>query len=179
MMKKLLMTVLFFAAMAFAGESSVRPESAIPTPAEEMGNSKENRDLAAKEREDWQRMRAERKQARERILSEMRNKSAEEKKTMREEMGKNREESPVLKKLPRKISRTCRRGIEIVGWIRRNSQNLVALDLTKNVPVDDSPGHNSDSTFCFSCGSGIPGGSLFSCHEGGRGRGYLLGHRVI
>ena len=102
MMKKLLMTVLFFAAMAFAGESSVRPESAIPTPAEEMGNSKENRDLAAKEREDWQRMRAERKQARERILSEMRNKSAEEKKTMREEMGKNRERKPRLEEAPPK-----------------------------------------------------------------------------
>ena len=100
MMKRLLMTVLFFAVMAFAEESSVRPESAIPTPAEEMGNSKENRDLAAKEREDWQRMRAERKQARERILSEMRNKSAAEKRAMREEMGKNRERRPRLEDAP-------------------------------------------------------------------------------
>ena len=102
MMKRLLMTILFFAAMAFAEESSVRPESAIPTPAEEMGNSKENRDLAAKEKEDWQKMRAERKQARERILSEMRNKSAEEKKAMREEMGKNREKRPRIEDAPPK-----------------------------------------------------------------------------
>ena len=98
MMKRLLMTVLFFAVIA--EESSVRPESAIPTPAEEMGNSKENRDLAAKEREDWQRMRAERKQARERILSEMRNKSVAEKRAMREEMGKNRERRPRLEDAP-------------------------------------------------------------------------------
>lgn len=102
MMKRLLMTILFFAAMAFAEESSVRPESAIPTPAEEMGNSKENRNLAAKEKEDWQKMRAERKQARERILSEMRNKSAEEKRAMREEMGKNRERRPRLEDAPPK-----------------------------------------------------------------------------
>lgn len=102
MMKRLLMTVLFFAVIAFAGESSVRPESAIPTPAEEMENSKENRDLAAKEREDWQRMRAERKQARERILSEMRNKSVAEKRAMREEMGKNREKKPRLEDAPPK-----------------------------------------------------------------------------
>ena len=102
MMKRLLMTVLFFAVMAFAEESSVRPESAIPTPAEEVEISKENRDLAAKEREDWQRMRAERKQARERILSEMRNKSVAEKRAMREEMGKNREKKPRLEDAPPK-----------------------------------------------------------------------------
>ena len=102
MMKRLLMTVLFFVAVAFAQETSVRPESAIPTPAEEMGISKENRDLAAKEREDWQRMRAERKQAREQILSEMRNKSAAEKRAMREEMGKNREKKPRFEDVPPK-----------------------------------------------------------------------------
>jgi hypothetical protein len=102
MMKRLLMTVLFFAVIAFAEESSVRPESAIPTPAEEVEISKENRDLAAKEREDWQRMRAERKQARERILSEMRNKSVAEKRAMREEMGKNREKKPRLEDAPPK-----------------------------------------------------------------------------
>jgi hypothetical protein len=94
MMKKLLMTVLFFAAMVFAGESSVRPESAIPTPAEEMGNSKENRDLAAKEREDWQRMRAERKQAREQILSKLREAPPSERNQMRQNGLKNRDERP-------------------------------------------------------------------------------------
>jgi hypothetical protein len=100
MMKRLLMTVLFFAVIAVAEESSVMSYSAIPSPAEEVEISKENRDLAAKEREDWQRMRAERKQARERILSEMRNKSAAEKRAMREEMGKNRERRPRLEDAP-------------------------------------------------------------------------------
>lgn len=102
MMVRLLMTVLVFTAVAFAGESSVRPESAIPTPAEEMEISRGNQELAAKEREDWQKMRAERKQAREQILLEMRNKSAAEKKAMREEMGKNREKRPRFEDAPPK-----------------------------------------------------------------------------
>ena len=90
-----LMKFLFvFAAMAFAADASVRPESAIPTPAEEVRNSDNMRELATKEKEDWQKMRAERKQAREQILLEMRNKSADEKRAMREEMGKNRGNKP-------------------------------------------------------------------------------------
>lgn len=89
-------TALFFvcAAMAFAAESSVRPEAAVPTPAEETGISKDSRELPASEREDWQKMRAERKKAREQILSDLRNKSSDEKNSLRWESEKKRDKKP-------------------------------------------------------------------------------------
>ena len=48
--------------------------------------------LGAKESADWQKLRAERRAAREQILSDLRNSSAAEKKNIRQEVSKKRDE---------------------------------------------------------------------------------------
>ena len=102
MMKRLITLLMVCAAMAFAAESSVRPEADVATPAEEAGISKDSREFAASDRENWQKMRAERKQAREQILSDLRNRSAEEKNSMRWESEKNRDKTPRFEEGPPK-----------------------------------------------------------------------------
>lgn len=77
---------LMMTATAFAGESSLRPESSIPTPAEKSGISQETPTLGAKESEDWKKLREERRQAREQILSDLRASSAAEKQSIRQEV---------------------------------------------------------------------------------------------
>ena len=66
------------AAFSYAATSSVRPESSVPTPAENKEISREMANLGAKESADWQKLRAERRAAREQILSDLRNSSAAE-----------------------------------------------------------------------------------------------------
>lgn len=83
-----------YAAMAFAVDPSARPEVAVPIPAEETLISADSRELTAGEREDWQKMRAERKAAREQMLSDLRKKRDSEKNSVRLNMEKNRDKKP-------------------------------------------------------------------------------------
>lgn len=69
------------------------PESSVPTPAERMEVSQEAPDLGAKESENWQKMRAERKQAREQILSKLRESSRADKKSIQRDVSKKRNEN--------------------------------------------------------------------------------------
>ncbi|MBR2075625.1 MAG: hypothetical protein IJ977_10325, partial [Fibrobacter sp.] len=64
------------------------------TPAEKQEFSKETPGLSQQERADWQRMREERKQAREQILSKLRESSPSERSEMRQNGLKNRDERP-------------------------------------------------------------------------------------
>ena len=82
------------AALSYAAPSSARPESSVPTPAENMEISREMPNLGAKESADWQKLRAERRAAREQILTDLRNSSAAEKKNIRQEVSKKRDEKP-------------------------------------------------------------------------------------
>ena len=95
-MKKttLITTIMMAAALSYAAPSSARPESSVPTPAENMEISREMPNLGAKESADWQRLRAERRAAREQILTDLRNSSAAEKKNIRQEVSKKRDEKP-------------------------------------------------------------------------------------
>lgn len=86
--------VLMTAATVFAGESSLRPESSIPTPAVKSEISQEAPTLGAKESEDWKKLREERRQAREQILSDLRASSAAEKQSIRQEVTKNKGNQP-------------------------------------------------------------------------------------
>ena len=90
----LILTIAMAAALCYAVPSSVRPESSVPTPAERSEISRETPDLGAKESADWQRLRAERRAAREQILTDLRNRSASEKNNIRQEVSKNRNDSP-------------------------------------------------------------------------------------
>lgn len=94
-MKKttLILTIMMAAAMSFAEESSVRPESSVPTPAENAEISQETQVLGAKESADWQKMRAERRKAREQILSDLRSRSTVEKQSIRQNVSEKRDES--------------------------------------------------------------------------------------
>ena len=80
------------AALSFAAPSSVRPESSVPTPVEKAEISRDTQNLGAKESADWQKLRAERRAAREQILTDLRNSSAAEKKNIRQEVSKKRDE---------------------------------------------------------------------------------------
>lgn len=91
---KLISTVMVSAALSYAADDSMRPESSIPTPAEASEISREMPDLSAKDRADWQKMRAERKQAREQILSRLKESSAAEKQSIRQDVSKNRNVPP-------------------------------------------------------------------------------------
>lgn len=92
-MKKSIFTlVMLVAAMAFADQSSLRPESSVPTPAEKSEVSRETPNLSAKDSEEWQKMRAERREARRQILSDLRNSSAAEKQTIRQNVAETRNE---------------------------------------------------------------------------------------
>ena len=82
------------AALSYAAPSSARPESSVPTPAENMEISREMPNLGAKESADWQKLRAERRAAREQILTDLRNSSSAEKKNIRQEVSKKRNEKP-------------------------------------------------------------------------------------
>ena len=95
-MKKLnlISTILMAAALGYAAPSSARPESSVPTPAENAEISREMPDLGAKESAEWQRLRAERRAAREQILTDLRNSSAAEKQNIRQEVSKKRDEKP-------------------------------------------------------------------------------------
>lgn len=86
--------ILAGVAMAFAAEPLDRPEVAVPIPAEETRISADSRELTASEREDWQKMRAERKAAREQMLSDLRKKRDSEKNSARLNMEKNRDIKP-------------------------------------------------------------------------------------
>ena len=95
-MKKLnlISTILMAAALGYAAPSSVRPESSVPTPAENAEISREIPDLGAKESAEWQKLRAERRAAREQILTDLRNSSAAEKQNIRQEVSKKRDDKP-------------------------------------------------------------------------------------
>ncbi len=85
---------LMMTATAIVAQPSMRPESAIPTPAERASISQDAPALGAKESEDWQRLRAERRQAREQILSDLRSSSAAEKNFIRQEVAKDKAPRP-------------------------------------------------------------------------------------
>ena len=91
-MKHLAFLSIFFVtvACAFAAETAAMPESSVPTPADMSEISSEIPDLGAKESEDWQKMRAERKAAREQILSKLRESSREDKRLIRESVSEKR-----------------------------------------------------------------------------------------
>lgn len=84
------------AATSFAGNFAAQPESVVPTPAERAEVSKEAPNLGAKENADWQKMRAERKQAREEILSNLRNRSKDEKRELRQGPAEKKNEKPFI-----------------------------------------------------------------------------------
>jgi hypothetical protein len=65
--------------------------------------------LGAKESADWQKLRAERRAAREQILTDLRNSSSAEKKNIRQEVSKKRNEKPRFEgEIPKKQSRERR-----------------------------------------------------------------------
>ena len=110
-MKKttLITTIMMAAALSYAAPSSARPESSVPTPAENMEISREMPNLGAKESADWQKLRAERRAAREQILTDLRNSSAAEKKNIRQDVSKKRNEKPRFEgEIPKNQSRERR-----------------------------------------------------------------------
>lgn len=110
-MKKttLITTIMMATALSYAVPSSARPESSVPTPAEKMEISREMPNLGAKESADWQKLRAERRAAREQILRDLRNSSSAEKKNIRQEVSKKRNENPRFEgEIPKNQSRERR-----------------------------------------------------------------------
>ena len=87
-MKKIVMASAVMAATAMAGEIDSRPEASVPTPVEARETLDKVPKMSEKENVDWQKMREERRLAREQILKDLRNNSAAEKKELREAVAK-------------------------------------------------------------------------------------------
>ena len=87
-MKKIVMASAVMAATAMAGEIDSRPEASVPTPVEAREALDKVPNMSEKENVDWQKMREERRIAREQILKDLRNNSAAEKKELREAVAK-------------------------------------------------------------------------------------------
>ena len=83
-MKKILMASAVVVVTAMAGDMEFRPEASVPTPVEARETLNNIPKLSEKENVDWQKMREERRVAREQILQNLRSNSAAEKKDMRE-----------------------------------------------------------------------------------------------
>ena len=94
--------VTLVATMSFA-QGSAMPESSVPTPAEKMETLKGAPDLGAKESAEWQKLRAERKQAREQILSRLRESNNVEKQQLRQDVSKKRNEKSHFEGKPPKL----------------------------------------------------------------------------
>ncbi|MCQ2097113.1 MAG: hypothetical protein MJY87_04110 [Fibrobacter sp.] len=122
MKKRILTSVMLVAAMTFAGQSSLRPESSVPTPAEKSEISRETPDLSAKDNEEWQRMRAERREARRQILSDLRNSSANEKQAIRQDVSGNRDEKPRVEGDPSRNMQPRERD-PFYGWQEPRGKN--------------------------------------------------------
>ena len=89
------------ATLSFA-QGFAAPESSVPTPAESAEISNQTPDLGAKESAEWQKMRAERKQAREQILSKLKERSNVEKQGIRQDVSKKRNEKSRFEGKPQK-----------------------------------------------------------------------------
>lgn len=78
-MKKIVMASAVVAVTAMAGDLESRPEASVPTPAERHEILNKVPNLSEKENVDWQKLREERRAAREQILKDLRKNSALEK----------------------------------------------------------------------------------------------------
>lgn len=87
-MKKIVMASAVMAATAMAGDLESSPEASVPTPVEAREALDKVPKMSEKENVDWQKMREERRIAREQILRDLRNNSAVEKKELREAVAK-------------------------------------------------------------------------------------------
>ena len=94
-MKKIVMASAVMAATAMAGEIDSRPEASVPTPVEARETLDKVPKMSEKENVDWQKMREERRLAREQILKDLRYNSVAEKKELRNELAK-----PAVAELP-------------------------------------------------------------------------------
>ena len=83
-MKKIVMASAVMAATAMAGDMESRPEASVPTPVEAREALSNIPKFSEKENVDWQKLREERRAAREQILENLRNKTAIEKNEVRD-----------------------------------------------------------------------------------------------
>ncbi|MCR5378773.1 MAG: hypothetical protein K6E57_07460 [Fibrobacter sp.] len=133
-------SILLSTAFVFAGGLAAQPESSVPTPAERSEFSRETPDLGAKEKADWQKMRAERKVAREQILSKLRASSSAEKKGLRNDVSqkrneKSRFEGESQKKQPRERQ---------PFYERPDSHNMNPMRGMPMLPMMPPPMHQGD-----------------------------------
>jgi len=99
-MKKIVMASAMMAATAMAGDFESRPEASVPTPVETREAFDKVPNMSEKENKDWQKLREERRAAREQILENLRNKTAGEKNEMRDVAAKPVAlETPIEKKV--------------------------------------------------------------------------------
>lgn len=82
-MKKIVMASAMMASVAMANDMDSRPEASVPTPVERHEAVGNVPNFSEKENVDWQKLREERRVAREQILRNLRENSAAEKKEMR------------------------------------------------------------------------------------------------
>ena len=113
-MKKIVMASAVMAATAMAGEIDSRPEASVPTPVEARETLDKVPKMSEKENVDWQKMREERRLAREQILKDLRNNSVAEKKELRNELAK-----PAVAELPPVAEKPMEQNLEMEWVLKR------------------------------------------------------------
>ena len=106
-MKKIVMASAVMAATAMAGDFESRPEASVPTPVERSESLDKVPKMSEKENVDWQKMREERRIAREQILKDLRNNSVAQKKEMREAIAK-----PAVSEIPPVAEKPLEKNVE-------------------------------------------------------------------
>jgi hypothetical protein len=123
-MKKIVMASAVMAATAMAGEIDSRPEASVPTPVEARETLDKVPKMSEKENVDWQKMREERRLAREQILKDLRTNSVAEKKELRNELAK-----PAVAELPPVAEKDAVKIIWAIGIVFGILGIIVALTM--------------------------------------------------
>lgn len=130
------LAALLAVSVCCAAGFSDAPESSIPTPAESGSVNRDAPDIGVKEKADWQKLREERREAREQILQRLKN-SAEEKNALRENTKTQRNpKAAIANENP------------IVPPHERNGLNPMinpSADKMKEHPMIMPPGHLKDN----------------------------------
>lgn len=90
--KSIILIITILLSISVAAEEPLKPEFSAPTPAEKQELTKDNSDLSPKERENWNKLRKERREAREQVFSEIR-KNGKEMKSERRNANSHKKEN--------------------------------------------------------------------------------------
>ena len=117
-MKKIVMASAMMASVAMANDMDSRPEASVPTPVERHAAVDNVPNFSEKESGDWQKMREERRAARQQILQNLRENSAAEKRDLRGALEKGPEPPKAEVARDQKLEQKQEQKQEEMEWMK-------------------------------------------------------------